>query len=267
MVSRAQFSSGLSALAEAAACCSPAPSSPVTLPPLSHLSNEPSHQGHPPPAHGGFAHGGFHRHSKSTQMISSASASFVSPSGSSSLPSYPPPLDLHRRLPTFPHASTSTVTVSTSSSSDSDCCCGHRCECEGCTKHDGQTGENLLSAHPPSPPDACGHDCPTCVDHNGGVELPMTGHPPPSSFLDEFFARAATLPTPPPRQSARSTSLDPTNVIVYPPGLFTNGTASIDEQRGLAFGLVQVPKLCCGGKCSCAEGVCGCGDECGGCCD
>ncbi len=200
-------------------------------------------------------------------MISSASASFVSPSGSSSLPSYPPPLDLHRRLPTFPHASTSTVTVSTSSSSDSDCCCGHRCECEGCTKHDGQTGENLLSAHPPSPPDACGHDCPTCVDHNGGVELPMTGHPPPSSFLDEFFARAATLPTPTTssvgakhKPGSHERYRIPTRLI-YERHRFYRRAARARVRPGASA------KAMLRGKCSCAEGVCGCGDECGGCCD
>lgn len=262
MVSRTPFSSGLSALAAAAACCSPAPSQPVTLPPLSHLSSDSSIQRRPSP--------GSHRHAKAARSSLSAPASSASPHRSS-LPLFSPPspFDVHRHPPTFPPASTSSFTVTSSSQMDSDCCCGHRCECAGCTKHDSQTAsaESGPSTRRPSHPDSCGHDCPTCVDHNGGVELPMAGQSRSTSFLDDFFARAATLPSPPP-QSGRSTSLDPTNVTVYPPSLFAKGAASIDEQRGLAFGLVQIPKLeCCGGKCSCPEGTCGCGDECGGCCD
>lgn len=138
---------------------------------------------------------------------------------------------------------------------------------------------------------SCGDNCPTCIDYVGGIELPpilsipgvatpssasssSARGPHQSSFLDAFFARAASLPTPPP-SSARSTLLDPTNVVVYPRGLFTppasSGSIAVagpsDDPRR-AFGLISVPKLeeCCGGRCGCMEGACSCGDACGGCC-
>ncbi|KLO11301.1 hypothetical protein SCHPADRAFT_480438 [Schizopora paradoxa] len=250
MVSRPPFSNGLSALAAAAACCSPAPLPPIALPPYSQISGDSAIQRRPSP--------GSHRHAKVARRTSPVPASPVSPHRSPLPPISPPSpiFDFHHHPPPpmFSRASTSTFTVTSSSSTrDDDCCCGHRCECEGCTKHDTQTttqtqtqsGPSSHRASSSSHPASCGHDCPTCVDHIGGVELPVPGQQSRSpSFLDDFFARAATLPSPPP-QSARSTSLDPTNVTVYPPSLFSKkgGSSSLDEQRGLAFGLVQVPKL------------------------
>ncbi len=81
-----------------------------------------------------------------------------------------------------------------------------------------------------------------------------------TSYIDAFFATAASLPAPPP---GRTGSLDPTNVLVYPRGIF----GASDVERRSLFGLVEVPKLQCScpGGCGCPEGQCGCGEGCTGC--
>ncbi|PIL29928.1 transcription factor [Ganoderma sinense ZZ0214-1] len=66
-----------------------------------------------------------------------------------------------------------------------------------------------------------------------------------TSYIDAFFATAASLPAPPPGRSMGS--LDPTSVLVYPRGIFVNG----DAGRRSLFGLVEVPKL----QCSCPGGL------------
>lgn len=83
-----------------------------------------------------------------------------------------------------------------------------------------------------------------------------------SNFLDKFFARAAALPPPPTnRKMGVGMDLDPMNVMVYPDSARDAG------ERGVAFGLVNVPKLeCCGGQCRCPNGTCGCGKSCNGRC-
>ena len=79
-------------------------------------------------------------------------------------------------------------------------------------------------------------------------------------FLGRFFARAAAVPAPPPN---RRVTLDPMDMTVYPDVVRDGG-----GELGLAFGLVNLPKLeCCGGRCRCAGGMCGCGKTCDGCCE
>ncbi|KAH8120705.1 hypothetical protein DFH11DRAFT_1539769 [Phellopilus nigrolimitatus] len=171
------------------------------------------------------------------------------------------------------------------------CCCGTRCECAGCSVHDvpssgdslptwvddssktEQTMSHFSSTHTSGD---CTPDCPTCVDHDGGVELPQAGSVPgvstgqrlaAPSFLDAFFARAASLPAPPSLEARKH--LDPTNVVLYPRSLFGRDRSSdAKEDRPRAFNLVNLPKLeeCCGGRCGCMEDACECGDACGGCC-
>jgi len=144
------------------------------------------------------------------------------------------------------------------------CNCGLHCACPGCVKH---RGDQYASKDF----DNCDDGCGTCVDHEGEPELPIMGQPErsgssaPTSFIDAFFARAATLPLPP---NARTSSLDATNVTIYPSTVFT-GAPREREERGAAFGLVALPPLKCGcsGGCGCPEGQCTCGDGCSGCCD
>lgn len=106
----------------------------------------------------------------------------------------------------------------------------------------------------------CADGCGTCVDHSVGIGLPNSE--PGSNFLDKFFARAAALPPPPTnRKMGIGMDLDPMNVMVYPDSARDAG------ERGVAFGLVNVPKLeCCGGQCECPKGTCGCGKSCSGRC-
>ena len=185
---------------------------------------------------------------------------------------------------------------STHDADGSHCCCGTRCECAGCELHGpeptsvpswvddaSEAGPSTVSAPVHRRHGAhCTEACPTCVDYDGGIELPplssMPGVPSSSqtpaftpSYLAAFYARAASLPAPPPLNRS---SLDPTNVTIYPPGLFNRprgaSTTSLaeDEERPRAFGLVRIPKLeeCCAGRCGCPEDSCGCGDKCVGCC-
>ncbi|KAI0641180.1 hypothetical protein C8Q79DRAFT_326639 [Trametes meyenii] len=192
--------------------------------------------------------------------------------------------------PTFP--SIPSISAITSYAAP-ECCCGTDCACPGCLKHRGE-------AHASKDFEDCAEgSCGICVDNEGGIELPeaafaashggfastsrISGTSTPilgpfaqgqsssgsqktsTSFIDAFFARAAALPPPPPSRT-RPGTLDPTNVLVYPPDLFS-GDAEKRRERGAAFGLVEVPKLRCScpGGCGCPEGQCGCGDSCTGC--
>ncbi|KAL5535083.1 CUP2_2 [Sanghuangporus sanghuang] len=180
----------------------------------------------------------------------------------------------------------------------SHCCCGTRCECAGCELHGPAPTsrpswvDDPAEAGPSTVPAVihgqhnthCADDCSTCVDYDGGIELPplssIPGVPstsqesPTPSYLAAFYARAASLPAPPAKSRS---SLDPTNVTIYPQGLFnrprvmSESSANLDEEdeeRPRAFGLVRIPKLeeCCAGRCRCPEDSCGCGDMCDGCC-
>ncbi|KAF5338446.1 hypothetical protein D9758_012236 [Tetrapyrgos nigripes] len=137
----------------------------------------------------------------------------------------------------------------------SGCTCGVDCNCPGCLEHRG------LEHADHERPD-CGTACGTCVDHSYGIALPGHESSSTSSIIDRFFARAAALPAPPPnRKMGIGADLDPMNVIVYPM------TAIEKKERGVPFGLIEIPKLeCCGGRCGCPDGICGCGTSCDGCC-
>ncbi|RDB28549.1 hypothetical protein Hypma_015071 [Hypsizygus marmoreus] len=158
------------------------------------------------------------------------------------------------RLPTFETMpSISTI----ASIAGSGCTCGVQCACPGCVEHRG-------SEHASKSRRDCADGCGTCVDHTAGIALPTTNGSGSSApnFLDQFFARAAALPAPPTnRKMGVGVDLDPMNIMVYP------DVALGSSDRGVAFGLVSLPKLeCCGGRCGCPNGVCGCGKSCDGCC-
>lgn len=151
------------------------------------------------------------------------------------------------------------------------CACGFQCACPGCVEH---RGAQHASPEHTDCPDECG----TCVDHLGGLELPLSSgttrgapsapsaHGAPS-ILDKFFAQAAALPRPPVRRGLAG-ALDTTDVRVYPRDLFEPGPDAHDLARRTAFGLgVALPKLeCCGGRCGCPGDSCACGNACDGCC-
>ncbi|KAL0958678.1 hypothetical protein HGRIS_014010 [Hohenbuehelia grisea] len=144
----------------------------------------------------------------------------------------------------------------------SGCTCGFTCACPGCEEH--QTPNNSSSAgNPSSSRRRCADGCGNCVDPSL-VSLPGFEPSPGSSILDQFYARAASLPVPSNARRMGTPSgwtLDPTNVLVYP------SSALNAQERSAAFGLVNVPKLeCCAGKCGCPNGRCGCGTSCDGCC-
>ncbi|PCH33032.1 hypothetical protein WOLCODRAFT_134864 [Wolfiporia cocos MD-104 SS10] len=167
-----------------------------------------------------------------------------------------------------PHFPSITPNDASTPAVGSDCSCGPQCGCPGCVQHRG-------AQHASKDFSDCNDGCGTCVDHEGGIELPAQSATSPSistpgaphrrNYLEAFYARAASIP-PPPR--SRTTTLDATNITVYPPTLFI-GAAKDREERGAAFGLVRLPPLECGcaGGCGCPEGRCECGDKCGGCCD
>lgn len=165
--------------------------------------------------------------------------------------------------PTFPDIPPLSTIASLAGSG---CCCGLQCSCPGCVEHRG-------AEHVSEDFNDCDDGCGTCVDNDGGIELPSAGpafssgessSSSTSRFIDAFLARAASLPLPP---RTRTAALDATNVTVYPSTLFL-GAMKEREERGVAFGLVSLPPLECGcsGGCGCPEGRCECGDECGGCC-
>ncbi|KAI0668715.1 hypothetical protein C8Q78DRAFT_241458 [Trametes maxima] len=232
------------------------------------------------------------KHSSHTHSVSSTAP--APPPFFSNLPVFTPasqpPAGNSMGPPAFPPIpSISTIT----SFAAPECCCGTDCACPGCLKHRGE-------AHASKDFEDCAEgSCGICVDNEGGIELPEAAFAasqggfastsrssvsPTStlslstpgqssnnsqktgtSFIDAFFARAAALPPPPPSRM-RPGTLDPTNVLVYPPDLFS-GDAEKRRERGAAFGLVEVPKLRCScpGGCGCPEGQCGCGDSCTGC--
>lgn len=142
----------------------------------------------------------------------------------------------------------------------SGCTCGVECNCPGCVEHRGSEYADTTRPN-------CAHgDCGTCIDNRHGPGLPSASSLDPrytsSRMIDQFFARAAALPAPPTnRKMGVGVQLDPGNVIVYP-------TAAMEtRERGVAFGLVTIPKLeCCGGNCGCPDGSCSCGKACDGCC-
>lgn len=149
----------------------------------------------------------------------------------------------------------------------SGCTCGVQCTCPGCVEHRGPeyAAKDLNNC-------CADGQCQTCIDNESGHALqcstsPLSSLPAAatspsvvSSSLDfinkttslhRFFERAAALPAPPPhRRLGNGVQLDP---------------------RDVAYGFekvpsVNLPKLCCGGKCSCPENRCVCGTSCGGCC-
>jgi hypothetical protein len=80
--------------------------------------------------------------------------------------------------------------------SGSGCTCGPQCTCVGCPEHRG----------PENVPNGRGYTCGDCVDHSGGIELPLTSHAggaSRSSVVDQFFARGGPLPFLPQNQSIR----------------------------------------------------------------
>ncbi|KAH7905406.1 copper fist DNA binding domain-containing protein [Hygrophoropsis aurantiaca] len=140
------------------------------------------------------------------------------------------------------------------------CTCGLRCACPGCVEHRGpnHTSEGHRD---------CSDGCAYCVDNMNGIELPghrLSSGSSRTAMLDQFFARAASLPQPPKHRKLGMT-IDPTNLKTYPNELFARSERD-HEERGAAYGLVKVPKLdCCGGRCGCPAGRCGCGKSCHGC--
>lgn len=278
------FDDGLSALAHVAACCSPASASPLPrLPPLSKMPTE----SRPFDRNGTKVH-----FEPSAQLNASALNSIGVPRVNSekSQATHMPPQVLEAGpsfqaitpaisisehsmtlMPPAPenteHASTSHI--HSSSIMGDDCGCGQRCECDGCSLHgtaESHSGHHSHGHARHSHQAETAQECPSCVDYAGGIELPpLQGQKRTPTFLDQFFARSASLPAPPPA-STRARDLNPTNITVYPPGIFS--TSEVNRKaRELAFGLVRIPKLeCCGGQCSCPENTCGCGSECSGCC-
>jgi hypothetical protein len=161
-------------------------------------------------------------------------------SAPSSMPSIP-------TFPTMPPLST------IASLAGSGCTCGVHCACPGCVEHRG-------SEHASKQRRDCSDGCGTCVDYSLGTALPNSESG--TNFLDKFFAQAAALPAPPVnRKMGAGMNLDPMNVMIYPDAARDAG------ERGVAFGLISVPKMeCCGGRCDCPSGTCGCGKSCGGHC-
>ena len=147
------------------------------------------------------------------------------------------------------------------------CSCGFECACPGCIEHrvpsstETQNGPSLRS---------CSDDCAHCIDRLGGIALPepdSASHRP--SIIETFLDRIPSLPPPPKNRSA---NIDPTNITVFPAGLFSvdlggPGDGGQQEKARSAWGLVNIPRLeCCGGACGCPEGRCRCGNSCAGCC-
>jgi len=144
------------------------------------------------------------------------------------------------------------------------CCCGFTCACPGCIEHRVPLLSELSEI--PSSLRDCADGCGHCVDNQVEDDtLPA----PPQTIMDEFLARAATLPIPP---RNRFVNLDPTNITVFPSDMFSKeredrSYLDVEQQARAAWGLVEVPKLdCCKGMCGCPDGNCGCGKSCGGCC-
>jgi len=153
------------------------------------------------------------------------------------------------------------------------CSCGFECTCPGCIEH--RVPPSSTQTQGVSNLKDCSQGCLHCVDRLGGVALPepdSASHQSPfGSIIDTFLSRATRLPPPP---KNRPGDIDPTNITVFPPSLFsadfartTDGNGGQQGKARLAWGLVDVPKLeCCGGACGCPDGRCICGNSCAGCC-
>lgn len=142
----------------------------------------------------------------------------------------------------------------------SGCTCGLQCACPGCVKHRGPV--HVLKEHKD-----CAEGCGHCVDHSAGIELPTLAQGASgNSMIDQFFARAASLPIPPVNRKV-GVEFDSTDITIYPVDFFTKPIKEY-EVRGAALGLVTLPKLeCCGGRCGCPSNGCGCRQSCDGCPD
>ncbi|KAJ7785677.1 copper fist DNA binding domain-containing protein [Mycena metata] len=227
--------SGLATLAQAAALCCSAVPPPKTAPSKRQTTrpNSPNHASHKRPKH----------------------INTERPTG----PDLPPIFyDEASPSPSIPFFEVMPPMSKITSLAGSGCTCGLECACPGCVEH---RGPEYVAKDRPSCADGCG----TCVDARAGLALP--GHETASSALtsniiDQFFARAAALPAPPTnRRMGVGVDIDPMNVMVYPSAAMEN------QQRGLPFGLVSLPKLeCCGGQCACPDGSCNCKAACNGCC-
>ncbi|KDQ30255.1 hypothetical protein PLEOSDRAFT_1074679 [Pleurotus ostreatus PC15] len=181
-------------------------------------------------------------HKRVKSVISDIQPRLELPPIFSPLPSTPFPTS----LPSFP---TMPPLSAVASLAGSGCTCGLTCACPDCEEHPG----------PQASGDCCGKSCNHCVDPTL-IALPGSSSPSGKSIIDQFFARAASLPQPPSsRRFGNSAMLDTMNTTVYP------STAHGADERGVAFGLVNLPKLeCCGGNCGCPNGLCGCGQACNG---
>ncbi|PPQ98890.1 hypothetical protein CVT24_003521 [Panaeolus cyanescens] len=135
-----------------------------------------------------------------------------------------------------------------SSLAGSGCTCGVQCACPGCAEH-------RSSDDPSRERKNCADGCGMCIDpsvEDTFIKMRQPHSGSNTSFLDQFFARAASLPSPPPNRQM-SALLDPMNTTVFANNASTTA--------------VNLPKLeCCGGSCSCPPGGCTCGGSCVGCC-
>ncbi|KAJ7102497.1 hypothetical protein B0H15DRAFT_919647 [Mycena belliarum] len=164
--------------------------------------------------------------------------------------------------PSIPTFATMPPMSTITSLAGSGCTCGLECACPGCVEHRG-------SEHAAKDRRSCADGCGTCVDEHAGVALPgldspaaLTNDSALTSIIHKFLARAAALPAPPSnRKMGVGVGIDPMNIMVYP------SAAMESQQRGIPFGLVNLPKLeCCGGQCLCPSGTCTCRKSCNGCC-
>lgn len=235
---RAEFGSsgGLSTLAQAAAMCCSSETSSSSSSPQPYFSPAPmtliAHTKHP------ISRPNSPNHKRSKPQ--------PRPAPSLDLPPIRDNFSYGVTVPNFP---TMPPMSAMTSLAGSGCTCGLQCACPGCTEH---RGPDHASKERKDCTEGCGH----CIDNRNGIALP--GHEnTTNSILDQFFARAAALPAPPPsRKMGVGVHIDPTNVMTYP-----------SARGGGTVGLVELPKLeCCGGACGCPNGKCGCGKSCDGCC-
>ena len=122
-----------------------------------------------------------------------------------------------------------------SSIAGSGCTCGVQCACPGCVEHTTDTGKR------------CGDGCGACIDHSTeALPYPISTQVKEStSFLDSFFARAAALPPPPAHRKMSSYHLDPMNTHIF---------SQSSSSQPLNFGVVNLPKLECDGRCDRSAG-------------
>lgn len=148
----------------------------------------------------------------------------------------------------------------------SGCTCGVQCACPGCVEHRGSeyAAKDLN--------DCCADgQCQTCIDNESGHALQSSTSPfssipaaatspsvvsssldfiNKSASLHRFFERAAALPAPPHRRLGNGIHFDLRDV-------------AYDFEKVPS---VNLPKLCCKGKCSCPSNGCMCSNSCGGWC-